>query len=88
MIVRDLTLKKTDYKGHPCWATDAVCPCRPCYNCHDCYPPDPRYSKKIYSDTFACAYNYNTGCPQPKPESAHILNRQHRCKRCGTTIKP
>ena len=86
MIVRDLTLGKKDYKGHHCYATDAVCPCRPCYNCHDCNPPDPRYSRSIYSATFSCAYNYNTGCPQPKPEAIHILNRQKRCKRCGVRV--
>lgn len=83
MIVRDLTQKKTDYKGHPCHASGAFCPCRPCYNCHDCNPPDPRYSKKVYSDTFSCAVNWNSGCPQPKPEPNHILNRLGRCRRCG-----
>lgn len=87
MIVRDLTLKKTEYKGHPCYASGAFCPCRPCYDAHDCNPPDPRYSKKVYSDTFSCAVNHNNGCPQPLPEPTHILNRLGRCKRCGQTVK-
>ena len=87
MIVRDLTLKKTDYKGHPCYAVDKVCPCRACYNCHDCIPPNPTYSKKVYSDIFHCASNWNKGCPQPKLESNHILNRQGKCRRCGAYPK-
>ncbi len=87
LIVRDLTLKKMDYKGHPCYAVDKVCPCRPCYNCHDCNPPNPAYNKKVYSDIFHCAVNYDRGCPQPKPEPNHMLNRQHRCKRCEEYIK-
>ena len=57
--------------------------CRPCYNCHDCKPPDPRHSKKVYSDVFSCAVNWNNGCPQPLPNPNHILNRQGRCKKCG-----
>ena len=87
MIVRDLTLSKKEYKGHPCHATTKVCPCLPCYNSHDCTPPDPRHSKQVYSDIFHCAVNWNNGCPQPHPEPVHILNRQKRCKRCGTVVK-
>ena len=87
MIVRNLELKKTDYKGHPCYAVDSECPCLPCYNPHDCTPPNPAYSKKVYSDTFHCATNWNTGCPQPKPEPIHNLNRQKRCKKCGVIVK-
>lgn len=87
MIVRDLTLPKSDYKGHPCYAVEKACPCMPCYNCHDCTPPNPAYSKKVYSDTFHCAENWNNGCPQPHPEPNHILNRQGRCKRCGVIVK-
>lgn len=86
MIVRDLTLKKADYKGHPCHASGAFCPCRPCYNCHDCTPPNPTHSKKVYSDTFHCASNWNTGCPQPIPEPTHIPNRLGHCKRCGEIV--
>jgi len=82
-IVRDLTLKKTDFKGHPCYAIDEYCPCRPCYNCHDCTPPNRMHSNKVYSDIFHCASNYNRGCPDSIPVPVHILNRQHRCKRCG-----
>jgi len=82
MIVRDLTLKKTDYKGHPCWAIDVVCPCRPCYNCHDC----GSFNGGRWHPNFACASNWNSGCPQPKTEPVHILNRQHRCKRCGVKV--
>ncbi len=74
----------TDYKGHPCYARGNFCPCRSCYNPHDCNPPDPRYSRKVYSDTFSCAYNYNNGCPQPKPKPVHSLNRQGRCTKCGS----
>lgn len=87
MIVRDLTLKKSEYKGHPCYASEAVCPCRPCFNCHDCNPPNRDYSNNVYSDIFDCASRYNSGCPQPNPEPVHILNRQHRCKRCGQYAK-
>ena len=87
MIVRDLTKPKADYKGHPCYASDAECPCRPCYNCHDCSPPDRRYSNKVYSDTFECAVRHNNGCPQPKLEPVHTLNRLERCIRCGTTVR-
>ena len=83
LVVRDLTRSKASYKGHPCYAVDSICPCRPCYNAHDCTPSDPRYTKKVYSDTFHCATNYNQGCSQPKPDPNHILNRQKRCKRCG-----
>ena len=83
MIVRDLTNPKSDYKGRPCYAVGAFCPCRPCYNPHDCTPPNPAYSKKVYSETFHCACNWNTGCPQPKLKPAHDLNRQGRCRRCG-----
>ena len=83
MIVRDLTLKKADYKGHPCDASYSFCPCRPCFNCHDCSPPDRTHSKKFYSDVFSCASRWNNGCPQPLPEPKHDLSRQGRCKRCG-----
>ena len=82
-----MTLKKTDYKGHPCYAVNKECPCRPCYNCHDCTPPDPVIARKVYSDTFHCATNWNGGCPQPIPEPVHILNRAGHCKRCGEYIK-
>lgn len=83
MIVRNLTLKKTDYKGHPCYASGGFCPCRPCFNPHDCTPPNPVYSKKAYSDIFHCATNWSSGCPQPKPEPTHEFNRQGYCKKCG-----
>lgn len=87
MIVRDLTLKKSDYKGHHCHAVGSFCPCRSCYNAHDCTPPNSAYSKKVYSETFSCATNWNTGCPHPLPEPEHDLNRQGRCKRCGENPK-
>jgi hypothetical protein len=83
IIVRNETLKKTDYKGKPCYAIDMTCPCRHCYNCHDCTPPNPVHSRKFYSDIFHCATNWNGGCPQPLPEPIHDFNRQKRCKRCG-----
>lgn len=85
-IVRDKTLKKSEYKGHPTYAVDDVCPCRPCFNAHDCTPPNPAHSRKVYSDVFHCATNWNSGCPQPKPEPEHILNRLNNCKRCGIHI--
>jgi len=83
IVVRDLTQKKTDYKGKPCYAVDKECPCRSCYNCHDCTPPNREHSKKIYSDVFYCATNWNNGCPSPKPEPVHDFNKQKRCRRCG-----
>ena len=86
MIVRDNSLSKKDYKGHPCHAVDRVCPCRPCYNCHDCTPPDPRYTRQVYSSVFHCAVNWNGGCPQPKPEPVHDLNRMGTCKRCREKV--
>jgi hypothetical protein len=86
IIARDKTLPKTEYKGHPCYAIDPTCPCKPCFNCHDCTPPNPAYSKKMYSDTFHCASNWNMGCPQPIPEPVHILNSKRNCKRCGTHV--
>lgn len=85
-VVRDKTLKKTDYKGHPCYATDEVCPCRPCFNCHDCRPPDRRYTNQLYSPVFHCATNWNSGCPDPKPEPVHDLNRVGHCRRCGAYV--
>lgn len=87
MIVRDLTKPKSEYKGHHCYAVDAICPCRPCYNCHDFSPPNPAHSRKLYSDGFHCASNWYSGCPQPKPEPTHTLNRQKRCVRCGQVIR-
>ena len=87
MIARDLTLPKADYKGHPCHVKEKDCPCKPCYNCHDCTPPNREHSDKVYSDTFRCAVNWNKGCPIPEPTANHILNRQNRCKRCGTKVK-
>lgn len=86
MIVRDLTLSKSDYKGHPCHVSEMNCPCRPCYNCHDCTPPDWSRSEKVYSDTFYCAVRWNKGCPDPKPEPVHTLNRLKRCIRCGVVV--
>ena len=79
-------LSKKDYKGHPCYAVFRDCPCKPCYNCHDCNPPNPAHSKKVYSDIFHCATNWNKGCPQPIPESQHTLNRQHKCIHCGSYV--
>jgi len=87
MIVRDLTLPKSEYKGHPTHAVSVECPCRPCFNAHDCTPPDRRYGKQIHSDVFHCATNWNKGCPEPKPEPEHLLNRQGHCKRCGAFVK-
>ena len=88
MIVRDLSLKKTDYKGHPTHAIEKECPCRPCFNAHDCRPPDPRFSKKVYSDIFSCATNWNNGCPpRPFPEPKHDLNRVKHCRRCGQYVR-
>lgn len=79
MKVRDLTLPKTDYKGHVFDASGSFCPCRPCLNAHDC---GSVYGGSYHED-FQCAYRYNNGCPFPKPEAVHILNRLGRCKRCG-----
>ena len=87
MQVRDHTKPVKEYKGgHWTFAVDAVCPCRPCYNAHDCTPPNPAYSKTAYSDVFHCASNWNSGCPQPKPEPQHILNRLNNCKRCRVHV--
>lgn len=84
IIVRDKTQSIKGYKGHPCYATDKVCPCRTCFNCHDCTPPSPCHSKKMYSDVFQCATNYNRGCPDPKPQPKHISTKYGKvCKRCG-----
>lgn len=87
IVVRDKSLPKSDYKGRSCYAVDAVCPCRPCYNCHDCTPPNRTYSRRLYSDVFHCASNYNSGCPQPKPVPVHNLNRLGRCRRCGVYVQ-
>lgn len=83
---RDKTKLKTEYKGHECYVVDYDCPCRPCYNPHDCAPPNPAFSRKVHSDVFHCATNWNSGCPYPRPEPVHILNRQHKCKRCGEHV--
>jgi len=83
IIVRDKTLPKSDYKGHPCYAVGLDCPCRPCYNAHDCTPPNRVYSRKVYSDVFHCASNWNDGCPSPKPVAVHDFNRLGKCRRCG-----
>lgn len=85
-IVRDNTQPKGSYKGHPCWAVAEACPCRPCFNCHDCRPPDYAKTGKVYSDTFHCATNWNSGCPYPYPEPVHDLNRVGHCRRCGIYI--
>lgn len=83
MIVRDLTQKKTEYKGQPTFASDIHCPCRPCFNAHDC----GKFNGGKWHKDFCCATNYNGGCPDPIPEPSHILNRQKRCERCGQYIK-
>ena len=83
MIVRNHLLGKKEYKGRSCHAVDQVCPCRPCYNCHDCGHSDSYYG---WVESFQCAVNYNTGCPQPKPEPQHILNKQRYCKCCRIKV--
>lgn len=85
-VVRDLTMPKSDYKGHPCYALDVFCPCRPCYSCHDCKPPST-HNGKMYSDVFHCATNWNSGCPDPLPVPVHDLNRAKRCRRCGQYVR-
>ena len=85
-IVRDLTKPKTEYKGHQCYALDADCPCRPCFICHDCTRTKAVQAGKPCSDVFHCATNWNKGCPEPRPEPQHDLNRLKRCKRCGQVI--
>jgi hypothetical protein len=71
--VRDSTIPKAEYKGRVTWAADRVCPCRPCYSPHDC--------GGYYG--MSCVENHNHGCPYPKPETNHILNKRKRCRRCG-----
>jgi len=83
MKVRDRTEPRNSYKGQECFAVDAVCPCRMCYNCHD--TDNKYYGGKIHH-SYSCATNYNSGCPQPKPEPEHIVGRGGFCKRCGVKL--
>jgi hypothetical protein len=92
MRVRDLTLKKSEYKGRPTDASDEACPCRPCYNAHDCGNPKPIYKNGLHVSNnykagidMQCATRYNRGCPGPKPEPVHQYSGQRgqKCLRCG-----
>lgn len=94
-LVRDLTLPKTEYKGRPTEARDAMCPCRPCWNAHDCghtgveYLPDGRQRGK-WTVRMECATRWNDGCPEPLPVPVHVppssKRATSRCKRCGATL--
>ena len=81
MKVRDLTLKKSEYKGRETDACDAVCPCRPCYNAHDCGYTNSQGKQVINME---CATRWNCGCPDPMPKPEHItVGEGRKCKRCG-----
>ena len=79
MQVRDRTKKPTEYKGRWTDAADEACPCRRCFTAHDC----GRFVGGLWSRWMECATRHNEGCPEPKPEPEHILERSGRCKRCG-----
>ena len=78
--VRDHTIKVTEYKGRWTYASDLMCPCRPCYNAHDC---GHYIGSGTWIVSMACATNANDGCPSPKPKPEHIPPKRGRlCKRC------
>lgn len=82
MLVRDLALKKTEYKGRPTWAIDAQCPCRPCWNAHDCGHIN---SQSEWVSIMHCATNWNKGCP---PDEERQPEHEYRptgrvCIHCG-----
>ncbi len=79
MKVRDMTKKRSEYKGRETDASEKVCPCRSCFNAHNC---------GSYGNVqMECATRYNCGCPRPKPKAEHSFNRVKRCKRCGVFKK-
>ena len=82
MIVRDKTLRTSEYKGRWTEASSAVCPCMPCYNAHDCGYTN---SQAKWVQRMECASRWNNGCPSPKPEPEHVYSseRGYVCKRCG-----
>jgi hypothetical protein len=85
MKVRDKTLKKTEYKGREVEGIDTSCPCKPCFHVHDCGRTN---SQGKWDSHFACATNWNSGCPsdhtQRQPE--HVYKSNGRvCIRCGHT---
>jgi hypothetical protein len=80
-LVRDRTLKKTEYKGRETDACDSRCPCRECYNAHDCSYLNTVGKQVVRME---CATRWNNGCPNPKPEPQHIYSARGKvCKRCG-----
>jgi hypothetical protein len=81
ILVRDKTLKPTEYKGRPTLAVYKDCPCRPCYNAHDCGRLN---SQGKWVPLMHCVTNWNRGCPDPDIEPEHIyVPRGRVCKRCG-----
>ena len=86
MLVRDKTKKRTEYKGRPTLAVDALCPCRPCFHVHDCGRLN---SQGQWEMDMHCATNWNSGCPHPLPEPQHIFSKRGRvCQRCGEKKPP
>ena len=84
MLVRDGLFPKTDYKGRPTEASDAVCPCRPCRNFHDCGRMN---SQGKWERNMECATRWNNGCgDKPEPEHVVTSSRARKCKRCGAAI--
>ena len=82
MIVRDRTLRRSEYKGRETQARAAKCPCMPCYNAHDCGYTN---SQGKWVQGMECATRWNDGCPKPLPEPEHIFSpRGYVCKRCGS----
>jgi len=71
--------------GRDVWpGCGAVGRCMPCGRIHN-YDYRSHVNGPMVND-FRCSRNYHAGCPQPKPEPEHDLNRQQRCRRCGTRV--
>jgi len=54
-----------------------------CMSCGRVHNFTYRADARRIADDFRCWRNNEYGCPRPKPEPAHDLNRVGRCKRCG-----
>ena len=74
MLVRDLTLKASEYKGRPTHALGGECPCRPCFNAHDCGRFNSYTGK--HETRMECATRYSNGCPYPIPEPQHVYRSE------------
>lgn len=58
--------------------------CMPCGRIHN-YDYRSHVNGPMIDD-YRCSRNHRAGCPRPKPEPEHDLNRQRRCRRCGTYV--